>query len=855
MDVWRAVLGLEGAVNPYVPSIVGVVLFLLTLLALRRGWFAQLSDIFNPNSAAEVPRRQFIAFHLHVPLNWLINVAVSFGAWAFMLAVVILINHVQAASGSPVPPAAARPALVRFFAGDSPVGQWRFLRLVLSTWLVLSLPVFIGIASLYTTRRLYREQPHRVDLHGMAMLGVCSLLGLLNLSAAEWLLGLYTHIGWALSLLPWVPVGVLIVTLFSPWPWTEGGKDILNACKGSPLPPVLPTLDFIEEPPTPPKSGATDAEFTHKAHYLPGHEGPLVLFCISGGGSRAALFTAGILSRMWWQNAEGYALRQEGFGPLRPWLMEEASAPGEETENTHSGGSEGVGTSSAPFFPGRLLLQRLDGVSSVSGGSLAASYLIASLHRSMHDPAMRCSAIDPACALQQRHAALRAFFDPAQEETPEASRPPILWYNKRCKPASLRYFFHSLNASTAPLPCSPPRDRRETPQEFRAREVRQKQVETNPYINAMQQDHLAACLSGLFLPWIGRGPGIEQFWQERYQWYRPSAGSPFSRQPLCLADFYAMERTGHLPALILNGTLTRTGTRLAITNLAASEFQELYKYGPQVDGRDLGEGDAVAMGVGKGRRHACPAAQAKRRYDPLPAQINTLNELDARWRIPLATATRASANFPVGFPLMRFVRRRSEDTDPDTSVIHYKGGPDVLEISDGGLIDNTGVDSVMALLRANRDAIKRRGVLIFQIDSGELPRNPAADSFHFLLHHLAEAKNALWRANLNLQSTLHSLCLDELAEMMEDTIYPVKGSLPDTKDYTLGFAGKRFAFFQVRAGELAKEHVMTSWHLDAIQRARLYDETRRPQLGEAILKAAEWLAIQEADVQSNGRIL
>ena len=100
----------------------------------------------------------------------------------------------------------------------------------------------------------------------------------------------------------------------------------------------------------------------------------------------------------------------------------------------------------------------------------------------------------------------------------------------------------------------------------------------------------------------------------------------------------------------------------------------------------------------------------------------------------------------------------------------------------------------------------------------------------------------MWRVNINLQSGLQSEYLEELQKLGGGAITPMMGNTEDTKQYVLGFENDTFAFYKVRLGETASQHVMTSWHLDAPQRALLYDEICAPQQGEAILRAAQWLA-------------
>src|SRR5690349_10981012 len=79
----------ERIINPYWPSIIGLMLPLLLLLAVWRNWFAQLGDIINPNSAAEVRRYWFRLGTVHFTLNWIINLLVALAVWGFLLYVIV----------------------------------------------------------------------------------------------------------------------------------------------------------------------------------------------------------------------------------------------------------------------------------------------------------------------------------------------------------------------------------------------------------------------------------------------------------------------------------------------------------------------------------------------------------------------------------------------------------------------------------------------------------------------------------------------------------------------------------------------------------------------------------------------
>jgi hypothetical protein len=791
---------LQHAVNPYWPSIVGFLLPVLLVIGVWYNWFAQLSDILNPNSAAERRRPWFRIGHVRFTANWMINILVTLLVWSFLLYVVAATNYLQAqAGGRPGPRDPHRLWVLHWLNGDNPHVEIRFFRMVLWTWLFGSLAQLWSVATLYrqtlSNRRHQRDLLTGVDVHGAAMLGTCSLLLLLSMTVTVWGLGLYSNIEWFLALLPWLPVLLVILVLFSRWTWTEGGKGLFNQHVNPKSTVRLPTMKLLDVEPAPPKSQAVGLTKTDAEPRRPGPLEPVVILCASGGGSRAALFTAGILSRMWWQPVGDCLLHPQTLPNLSP---EDAAL---------------IRDSEGRQCPGRLLLQHADVISSVSGGSLASAYLMDALYRHMRDNP--CGADGrPLGPYTARQSALQAFFEATDDS---ALRPPITWYGKPAEPTVLRDWW-----------TAPPIDSDPLSVEF---ERIIKQIEQNPFINAMRQDHLAAAITGFLLPWMGRGPALEAFWEGSFQWCRGPGESRL------LSDYYEAERDGRLPALVLNSTLARTATRIAITNLDPTQFQGLYKFGPRVDARSLGEESLICPDGKMGSA----SDRAERRYDPLPAQINTLNDLDPFWAIPLKTAVRASANFPVGFPLLRFLRR-TEAGCP----MEYQGRPDVLELSDGGVIDNTGVDAAMALIRANREAIKERGVLIFQINSGELPCNPGPTGLDFLLHNVMEVKNALWRANINLQSTLASLYLDELRELAGDSVKAVKGRLPSTKDQILGFAGPKFAFFSVRAGELIGDHVMTSWHLNYLQRVGIYNLMREPQHGEAILRAAEWLGCPAA---------
>ncbi len=877
------------------PVLVQSLLLVGVIYAIVTRRVGQLFDIFAPNSAAEagIFRRQFVVGKTHYTWNWLVNLSITLICWAIVFGVLWLLATDQPTDFLPM------RLLVGSAAGRG-ISGGQFALLTLRIWFVWWLPCGIATLSLWLTERFNPGRPEKVDYHGLALLAVCAILGTLSLSVAEFWLGLNKGVGILWSLFALLPIGLLIVRLFSPWLWTEGGKGVMNEVCATNAASAAPlaTMDFLQVPPPVSLSDASRGRPQTGVHRAPNHDGPVVIVCASGGGSRATLFSAGILSRMWWQDIPAGYFTPEEKAALKGAAQAAHGVSTEQTsaEQTSERKTEGQTPDSEQAealeqtadYPGRLLLQCVDAISSVSGGSLASSYFVESLHRALRDTFPTDN------AAWGRWRALNAFFDPKDLACGEA-RPATAWYAAPQEPQSLQSFFACPDAGMI-LP------------KISGSEDRQSRFEANPFINAMSQDNLAACIAGFFawradadvrrgdgngraqaaagfrLSPFGRGPNIERFWEQSFSWYRDGKLTGLSKcDPVRLHDLYAGEKSGHLPALVLNGTLAGTGTRLAITNLDNVTFQESRKFGPVVDARDLGEGDmlnapdadASGQGIGRGRKassdlpsdpHAAQR-QAAHRFDPLPAQINTLNALDDHWEIPLKSATRASANFPVGFPLMRFRRYKvSRNGVAGQPVTKPDGTPDILDICDGGVLDNTGVDTAMALVRANRDAIRERGVLLFLIDSGELPRNPGLSLLDKILYNLSAVRNCLWRTNLNTQAALHSEYLDELKALFESELetkmtggmglkalrhvfQTITDETGASEKYTLGFEGDCAAFYVVRAGELNQDHVMTSWHLDVAQRALLHDETLQPQQGEAILRASLWFASRLLDNQ------
>ena len=513
--------------------------------------------------------------------------------------------------------------------------EWRFLRFYLSVFLIMFLfPVGAGEFLLHAVRCWWFNEVT------MALIGTISLIGLLSIAEALTRLGALAQVRWWVCWLVRVP-GLLVVLFVFVGNSIENGQGVLNDNLSSWEKQSAVGTTFSLLPLQANKSRPSVNKFGKDTGKMARHKEnpakkPLVIFCVSGGGTRAAMFTAGILTRMW-QQKEDTAILQQNKDP----------------------------------YPGRRLLENVNVMSGVSGGGLALAYFQEGLYRWLRNHRPKGGVSDKSAALQNRHDALEWFFG-VKDQT--ECRPLVTWYSQdqeQIKPNDLAHYAFNPTGRGSKLG---------------------EDFDINPYMNAMRQNFVAPCVAGYFWPWTGRGPSYEDTWERAFQWYDTDP-----LHPRRIGDFRDYEKTGHLPTLILNALLTRTGSRLAITNLDAADFAPLEKFGPPVD-----------------TLNDSPDTRENLRYDPTPDTIITLHQLDPTWNMPLQAAVHATANFPYALPTMRIVRKDVNGTHQHLHTLVVEKGKekkkdvtnwlgksieDVWEAIDGGGVNNYGTDAPMALLR------------------------------------------------------------------------------------------------------------------------------------------------------------
>ena len=242
---------------------------------------------------------------------------------------------------------------------------------------------------------------------------------------------------------------------------------------------------------------------------------------------------------------------------------------------------------------------------------------------------------------------------------------------------------------------------------------------------AVSNDFLLPTLLGAFTPWSSRGTAIEESWR------RPGRGLPamgdLRMSHLALAWQSAADR--HAPAppfpMPLFNTCALDGHDVVVTPLD----RDLYTDASDERWRRL-----------------------RSAYDLQPTVVPTwvvdrdaiygLEDLLPEANVLLASAVRASANFPFGFPLVD-VKTCSESLflspirDISTAEAARRAavtarsgldhpachGPATVHLTDGGVLSNSGMWSLFQLLSRPRsvESLRKRGVLVILVEASRMP--------------------------------------------------------------------------------------------------------------------------------------
>lgn len=201
--------------------------------------------------------------------------------------------------------------------------------------------------------------------------------------------------------------------------------------------------------------------------------------------------------------------------------------------------------------------------------------------------------------------------------------------------------------------------------------------------DAVTRDYLGPIFRGFLTPFANRGESLTAYWDRTFPW----------------KDIDQTIADPSKPLLVLGVADIDTGRRVMVgyPNLPDEWFERW-----TIEKR----GDVERM-VLSDKVHK-------------PYSLSVLRSDGSRPNLRLTRGVRMSSSFPFGFEPSRLTTEVPEPNDDPTDQIHFL---------DGGMVDNTGVDSVLAILAAIDKAksertqqlateLRRRGIFLIEIDAG-----------------------------------------------------------------------------------------------------------------------------------------
>jgi hypothetical protein len=194
-------------------------------------------------------------------------------------------------------------------------------------------------------------------------------------------------------------------------------------------------------------------------------------------------------------------------------------------------------------------------------------------------------------------------------------------------------------------------------------DLRRDWVLCSAFVDAMCTDFMAPVIRGTLTPQISRGRSLRHFWTYEFGWHHSGSRAGYDYHDESQAGGpdeaarFLFDPVRH-PLALFNTCDARTGTRVV------AGFPPL------------------------------PSELLKASYHHGDRRVpRTLEEFDPARTTSLADAVGMSANFPFGFNVIRL------DTNGRTDDSSANPEPPSLHLVDGGVVDNTGIDTVFEVLR------------------------------------------------------------------------------------------------------------------------------------------------------------
>ena len=460
-------------------------------------------------------------------------------------------------------------------------------------------------------------------------------------------------------------------------------------------PAAIMLTNFVSEPANNDRLHPWYADLETRLEKMP--NGPAVFVAASGGGSRAAMFTAMVLSM----------LHQE---PMRV------------TDLNQSSGSDPSSLSQGTWG------EHIVAISCVSGGTLAAARYVQLAGK--HDAQQGLPLYESPRELRYsdfKDLVTRGddVFNDWIKKTEQSGRDPESIQQElgalRAAKAQLARIAEKYLVKSAGQPALESADDAFVEELLRSK-----------FVDEMCIDFMAPILRGVLVPLEPRGQSLYRFWNDQFDWSN-----------LSQTTWRSHWNPETQPMLLVNATDIDHGRRMIIGYPALPP--RLLPPSGVLDGLQFNDTESSV-------REAEYSAYSYASVDP--AGMND---------ITLGRAVRISSSFPFGFrPLSIAVPNPIIDRDNN---IQNPGESKVLHYLDGGIVDNTGLDTFHALFQAlAKEAregnchiatrilgkLRERGVIVFEIDSGSKPsrRSPASDPLRIITQPVGALSSASYTTAL-----------------------------------------------------------------------------------------------------------
>jgi hypothetical protein len=288
---------------------------------------------------------------------------------------------------------------------------------------------------------------------------------------------------------------------------------------------------------------------------------------------------------------------------------------------------------------------------------------------------------------------------------------------------------------------------------------------TKKLVDAMKEDFLLPTLAGALIPGKSRGDAIKEAWQSG------AVGlGDCSLKDVAVRWRASLKRGDDFPPfpLPMFNTTTLDGHDVVISPLAKEHYiQSRQRRAAELTANPILQADPDEDDVG-------PFTWVYFR-DGIYSLEDFLDNQD----VTFSSAVLASANFPFGFPVVRLALEPAADSHRRRLIFSpVPKDPELIKLTDGGALSNSGMWSLFQLLVNRRDELYDRGVLLIVVEASKMP---SYEGFSGTVKALMGAI----KDQGGISRNLHQRMLDTLALYYGDRLATVQLDLIPREEYNV----------------------------------------------------------------------